>query len=72
MWIVPLQARATLTEVVKTWLKMLMRFDGQLVQEQFLGKLPGFLGREFCKCRVPERAEFVNSLAKLVRLYAFL
>lgn len=55
----------TLTDVVKTQHKMLIRLDrldGHMLEDKVAKNLPAFLGREFRKCRVLDRAEFVESL----------
>ncbi|MEI6241437.1 MAG: hypothetical protein WCR51_13700 [Planctomycetia bacterium] len=55
----------TLTNVVKTQQKMLIRLDrldGHMLEDKIAKNLPAFLGREFRKCRVLERAEFVEGL----------
>lgn len=55
----------TLTDVVKTQQKMLIRLDrldGHMLEDKVAKNLPAFLGREFCRCRVLDRAEFVESL----------
>lgn len=55
----------TLTDVVKTQQKMLIRLDrldGHMLEDKVAKNLPAFLGREFRRCRVLERAEFVESL----------
>lgn len=55
----------TLTDVVKTQQKMLIRLDrldGHMLEDKVAKNLPAFLGREFRKCRVLERAEFVEGL----------
>ena len=55
----------TLTDVVKTQQKMLIRLDrldGHMLDDKVAKNLPAFLGREFCRCRVLDRAEFVESL----------
>ncbi len=55
----------TLSEVVTTQKKMLIRLDrldGHMLEDQIAKNLPAFLGREFRRCRVLQRAEFVESL----------
>jgi hypothetical protein len=55
----------TLTAVVKTQQKMLIRldrFDGHMLEGSVARNLPAFLGREFRRCRVLERCEFVEGL----------
>ena len=55
----------TLTDVVKTQQKMLIRLDrldGHMLDDKVAKNLPAFLGREFRRCRVLDRAEFVESL----------
>jgi len=55
----------TLNDVVKTQQKMLIRLDrldGHMLEDKVAKNLPAFLGREFRKCRVLERAEFVEGL----------
>jgi uncharacterized membrane protein YdfJ with MMPL/SSD domain len=55
----------TLTDVVKTQQKMLIRLDrldGHMLDDKVAKNLPAFLGREFCRCRVLDRAEFVENL----------
>ena len=55
----------TLTDVVKTQQKMLIRLDrldGHMLEDKVAKNLPAFLGREFRRCRVLDRAEFVESL----------
>ena len=55
----------TLTDVVKTQQKMLIRLDrldGHMLEDKVAMNLPAFLGREFRRCRVLDRAEFVESL----------
>ena len=55
----------TLTDVVKTQQKMLIRLDrldGHMLEDKVAKNLPAFLGREFCRCRVLDRAEFVECL----------
>jgi hypothetical protein len=54
-----------LSEVVTTQKKMLIRLDrldGHMLEDQIAKNLPAFLGREFRRCRVLQRAEFVESL----------
>ena len=55
----------TLTDVVKTQQKMLIRLDrldGHMLEDKVAKNLPAFLGREFRRCRVLDRAEFVEGL----------
>ncbi len=55
----------TLTDVVKTQQKMLIRLDrldGHMLEGSVARNLPAFLGREFRRCRVLERCEFVEGL----------
>jgi len=55
----------TLSEVVTTQKKMLIRLDrldGHMLEDQIAKNLPAFLGREFRRCRVLERAGFVEGL----------
>ena len=55
----------TLTDVVKTQQKMLIRLDrldGHMLEDKVAMNLPAFLGHEFRRCRVLDRAEFVESL----------
>jgi hypothetical protein len=55
----------TLTDVVKTQQKMLIRLDrldGHMLEDKVAKNLPAFLGREFRRCRVLERADFVEGL----------
>ena len=55
----------TLTNVVKTQHKMLIRLDrldGHMLEDTVAKNLPAFLGREFRRCRVLDRAEFVEGL----------
>jgi len=61
------QARTeqTLNGVVNTQQKMLIRLDrldGHMLEDKVAKNLPAFLGREFRRCRVLERAEFVEGL----------
>ena len=59
------RTEGTLTDVVKTQQKMLIRLDrldGHMLEDKVAKNLPAFLGREFCRCRVLDRAEFVESL----------
>lgn len=59
------QTQATLVEVVKTQQKMLTRLDrldGHMLEDKVSRNLPAFLGREFRRCRVLERASFVEEL----------
>ncbi|MFM7205897.1 MAG: hypothetical protein ACKO4T_04415, partial [Planctomycetaceae bacterium] len=55
----------TLSEVVTTQQKMLIRLDrldGHMLEDKVAKNLPAFLGREFRRCRVLERREFVEGL----------
>ncbi|NBT13157.1 MAG: hypothetical protein EBS56_06180 [Planctomycetia bacterium] len=55
----------TLNGVVNTQQKMLIRLDrldGHMLEDKVAKNLPAFLGREFRRCRVLERAEFVEGL----------
>lgn len=55
----------TLSDVVKTQQKMLVRLDrldGHMLEDKVAKNLPAFLGREFRKCRVLDRTEFVEGL----------
>ena len=59
------RTEATLTDVVKTQQKMLIRLDrldGHMLEDKVAKNLPAFLGREFRRCRVLDRAEFVEGL----------
>ena len=59
------QTQATLVEVVKTQQKMLTRLDrldGHMLEDKVSRNLPAFLGWEFRRCRVLERASFVEEL----------
>ena len=59
------RTEGTLTDVVKTQQKMLIRLDrldGHMLEDKVAKNLPAFLGREFRRCRVLDRAEFVESL----------
>ena len=59
------RTEGTLTDVVKTQQKMLIRLDrldGHMLDDKVAKNLPAFLGREFRRCRVLDRAEFVESL----------
>jgi hypothetical protein len=59
------RTEGTLTDVVKTQQKMLIRLDrldGHMLEDKVAKNLPAFLGREFRRCRVLQRAEFVESL----------
>lgn len=54
-----------LAEVVQTQNKMLIRLDrldGHMLENTLARNLPAYLGREFRRCRVIERVEFVESL----------
>ena len=60
-----MRTEGTLTDVVKTQQKMLIRLDrldGHMLEDKVAKNLPAFLGREFRKCRVLDRAEFVEGL----------
>ena len=55
----------TLSDVVTTQQKMLIRLDrldGHMLEDKVAKNLPAFLGREFRRCRVLERTEFVEGL----------
>lgn len=55
----------TLNGVVNTQQKMLIRLDrldGHMLEDKVAKNLPAFLEREFRRCRVLERAEFVEGL----------
>lgn len=55
----------TLSDVVKTQQKMLIRLDrldGHILEDKVAKNLPAFLGREFRRCRVLDRTEFVEGL----------
>ena len=59
------RTEGTLTDVVKTQQKMLIRLDrldGHMLEDKVAKNLPAFLGREFRRCRVLDRAEFVEGL----------
>lgn len=59
------QTAATLTDVVKTQQKMLIRLDrldGHMLEDRVSKNLPAFVGREFRRCRVLDRTEFVEGL----------
>jgi len=59
------RTEVTLKEVVQTQQKMLIRLDrldGHVMEDRVANNLPAFMGREFRKCRVIDRAEFVESL----------
>ncbi|MFM8998847.1 MAG: hypothetical protein ACKOKE_01995 [Actinomycetota bacterium] len=59
------RTEGTLTDVVKTQQKMLIRLDrldGHMLEDKVAKNLPAFLGREFRRCRVLDRADFVESL----------
>ena len=58
-----------LLELTSTQQKMLTRLDrldGHMLEDHVTRNLPAFLGREFRKCRVLERSEFVESLEALL------
>ena len=55
----------TLSDVVTTQQKMLIRLDrldGHMLEDKVAKNLPAFLGREFRRCRVLDRTEFVEGL----------
>jgi hypothetical protein len=55
----------TLFDVVTTQHKMLIRLDrldGHMLEDKVARNLPAFLGREFRRCRVLDRTEFVEGL----------
>lgn len=56
----------TLTDVVKTPQKKMLirldRLDGHMLEDKVAKNLPAFLGREFRRCRVLDRREFVKTL----------
>lgn len=59
------RTEATLTDVVKTQQKMLIRLDrldGHMLEDKVAKNLPAFLGREFRRCRVLDRSAFVEGL----------
>lgn len=59
------RTEGTLTDVVKTQQKMLIRLDrldGHMLEDKVGKNLPAFLGREFRRCRVLDRTEFVEGL----------
>lgn len=59
------RTEGTLTDVVKTQQKMLIRLDrldGHMLEDKVAKNLPAFLGREFRRCRVLDRSEFVEGL----------
>jgi len=59
------RTEATLTDVVKTQQKMLIRLDrldGHMLEDKVAKNLPAFLGREFRRCRVLDRSAFVEDL----------
>lgn len=59
------RTEATLTDVVKTQQKMLIRLDrldGHMLEDKMARNLPAYLGREFRRCRVLDRTEFVEGL----------
>lgn len=59
------QTSVILKEVVQTQQKMLIRLDrldGHVMEDRVAKNLPAFMGREFRKCRVIDRAEFVEGL----------
>ncbi|MFM7242927.1 MAG: hypothetical protein ACKO40_01960 [Planctomycetaceae bacterium] len=59
------RTEGTLTDVVKTQQKMLIRLDrldGHMLEDKVAKNLPAFLGREFRRCRVLDRTEFVEGL----------
>lgn len=54
-----------LGEVVQTQQKMLIRLDrldGHMLENSLARNLPAYVGREFRRCRVIDRAEFVEGL----------
>ena len=56
---------ATVADLAKTQQKMLIRLDrldGHMLEDKVAKNLPAFLGREFRRCRVLDRAEFVEGL----------
>ncbi len=58
-----------LVELTSTQQKMLTRLDrldGHMLEDHVTRNLPAFLGREFRKCRVLERSDFVESLEALL------
>jgi hypothetical protein len=59
------RTEGTLNDVVKTQQKMLIRLDrldGHMLEDKVAKNLPAFLGREFRRCRVLDRCEFVETL----------
>mgnify|MGYP006277579095 CR=1 FL=1 len=55
----------TVADVVQTQNKILIRLDrldGHMLEDKVSRNLPAFLGMEFRRCRVLERAEFVEGL----------
>ncbi len=59
------RTEGTLADVVKTQQKMLIRLDrldGHMLEDKVAKNLPAFLGREFRRCRVLDRVEFVEGL----------
>lgn len=55
----------TLSEVVATQQEMLIRLDrldGHMLEDKVAKNLRAFLGREFRRCRVLDRTEFVEGL----------
>jgi hypothetical protein len=63
------QTAVSLKEVVQTQQKMLIRLDqldGHVMEDRVAKNLPAFMGREFRRCRVLDRAEFVEGLEGLL------
>jgi hypothetical protein len=59
------RTEVTVADLVKTHQKTLIRLDrldGHVLEDRVAKNLPAFLGREFRKCRVLDRAEFVEGL----------
>ena len=59
------RTEGTVADLVTTQKKMLIRLDrldGHMLEDKVSKNLPAFLGREFRRCRVLERAEFVEGL----------
>lgn len=55
----------TVADLAKTQQKMLIRLDrldGHVLEDRVAKNLPAFLGREYRRCRVLDRAEFVEGL----------
>lgn len=56
-----------LADLAKTQQKMLIRLDrldGHVLEDRVAKNLPAFLGREYRRCRVLDRAEFVEGLER--------